>query len=266
MDTIRKKERRNWFYSYNMIFEQDISMQAKLIYLYLCRCADEEGQSFPSHSTIGEKCGIKSRQTVINALKELESIGLLTKENRNREDGGQTSNLYTIYDEPTPVQEMDTPPCRGDGHPPVQEIDTPCLGDGHEGLPKEGLPNNKSVSQSDGQTEPCSTVLDKLQLDELRKANPSDSGLIDEIELNIREMLTNKYTTIAGQPKSKDIIYSVLMKLTYWHIEEVLYKYKEITSQIQIKNHKSYMQNMIYNIAFEKNLKVENKINIIMSR
>lgn len=136
-DIIRKKERKNWFYSYNMIFDQPISEHAKIVFLYLCRCADSEGQSFPSYKKIGSQCSIKSRQTVLNAIKELESIGLLTRESRKNKDGGQTSNLYTIYD--TPVQQMDTP-CPADGHPPVQQMDTPCPPDGHEGLPSEGLP------------------------------------------------------------------------------------------------------------------------------
>jgi hypothetical protein len=156
-----KKERKNWFYSYNMIFDQPISEHAKLIYIYLCRCADSEGKSFPSHATIGLKCGIKSRQTVINAIKELEQIGLLCKEVRLNKGGGQTSNLYTIYDSPTG---QDDDLCPADGHPlssqqtpPVQQVDSPCSVDGHEVLPREALPiegevpapNKNSLAQPD---------------------------------------------------------------------------------------------------------------------
>jgi len=161
MNKIVKMERKNWFYSYDMIFEQPISAYAKVIYVYLCRCADSDGKSFPSHQTIGLKCSIKSRQTVINAIKQLEQIGLLEKEIRFTDKGGQTSNLYFIYDTPQnmdvchapTVQEMDTPcllnghppvhlidtPCPLNGHPPVQEMDTPCTGNGHEVLPNKGL-------------------------------------------------------------------------------------------------------------------------------
>jgi len=99
MDRIRKKELKNWFYSYNMIFEQSISKQAKLLYIYLCRCADDEGQSFPSHRTISVKCSMCVTD-VKNAIKALINARLLDKENQFTETGRKTSNLYTIYDSP----------------------------------------------------------------------------------------------------------------------------------------------------------------------
>jgi len=143
-----KRANRDFFIVHNMIFEQPISEHAKIIYLYLCRCADGDGNSFPSHSTIGEKCGIKSRQTVINALKELEKIRLLSKQSRRTKSGGQTSNLYTIHD--TPVQQIDTP-LSSRWTPPVQQIDTPCPVDGHEVIPNLTI-HTVSQSQSQSQT------------------------------------------------------------------------------------------------------------------
>lgn len=125
MDKIRKKERKNWFYSYNMIFEQAISTHAKLIYLFLCRCADDESECFPSHKYIGNACSIKSRTTVQNAIKELQDIGLVDKEPQYRENGGQSSNLYYIYDSPKPVDEVDLTPCPLNGHPPAHEMVPP---------------------------------------------------------------------------------------------------------------------------------------------
>jgi hypothetical protein len=38
MDGIRR-DRKNWFYSYDMIFEQPISGNSKIIYLYHCKLA-----------------------------------------------------------------------------------------------------------------------------------------------------------------------------------------------------------------------------------
>jgi DNA-binding transcriptional regulator YhcF (GntR family) len=99
MDRIRKKELKNWFYSYNMIFEQSISKQAKLLYIYLCRCADDEGQSFPSHRTIACKCSM-SIAGVKRAVTELELCKLLYKDSQYDKKGRRTSNLYTIYDSP----------------------------------------------------------------------------------------------------------------------------------------------------------------------
>lgn len=100
MDKIRKQERKNWFYSYNMIFSLKISEHAKLIYIFLCRSADAETQCFPSYNYIGEACGIKSRTTIATALKELETAGLIERAAQYNSDGRQTSNCYYIYDTP----------------------------------------------------------------------------------------------------------------------------------------------------------------------
>lgn len=96
---IKKAERRNWFFSYNAIFEMDISIQAKMLYLYLCRCADSQAMSFPSKSTMMRHCSM-GRTSVGNALRELEKAQLLKRESRYRENMSQTSNRYTIYPEP----------------------------------------------------------------------------------------------------------------------------------------------------------------------
>jgi DNA-binding MarR family transcriptional regulator len=99
MGKIRRKELKNWFYSYNMIFEQNISVFAIVLYVYLCRCADKEGQSFPSHKTIAKDCKI-SITSVKNAIKELGKAKLLEKESQFTKKGRRTSNIYTIYDSP----------------------------------------------------------------------------------------------------------------------------------------------------------------------
>ena len=98
MDTIRKNERKNWYYSYNLIFDMGLSIHAKMVYTYLCRCADSDGQAFPSLNDIAKKCSIKSRQTVVNAIKELEEARILSKERRTRENKSQTSTMYIVLD------------------------------------------------------------------------------------------------------------------------------------------------------------------------
>jgi hypothetical protein len=103
MEAFIRKANRNFFYSYNMIFDQNISSHAKVIYIFLCRCADADGQSFPSRSYIASKCSV-SKSSVIRAMRELVDLGLILKEPQfdftNTGVKYQTSNLYTIYDEP----------------------------------------------------------------------------------------------------------------------------------------------------------------------
>lgn len=148
MDKIRKKERKNWFYSYNVIFDLDIPYYAKIVYLYLCRCADEESQAFPSYSTIATKCSI-SRRSAIRAVKILQEIGLLEKQNRIIESNGKiinTSNIYYIYDAPQTLNQEQK--VVTDSHQGWCQCDTRVVTDSHQGgdtlalkgLPIEGLP------------------------------------------------------------------------------------------------------------------------------
>ncbi|MBE5898240.1 MAG: helix-turn-helix domain-containing protein [Lachnospiraceae bacterium] len=96
-DTIEiDKTRKNFFYSYDMIFDLDISCHAKCLYMYLCRCADSDNICFPSYKKIAEKCGISSA-TVKRAIKELMIAGLILKYSSLE---GKGSNRYVIYSEP----------------------------------------------------------------------------------------------------------------------------------------------------------------------
>lgn len=101
---IKKADRKRWFYSYNAIFEMDLSIQAKMLYLYLCRCADSESQSFPARRSIISHCSM-GRTSVGNALRELESSRLITRKSRHRKNKSQTSNQYTIFPEPYEASE-----------------------------------------------------------------------------------------------------------------------------------------------------------------
>lgn len=118
--------KQDFFYSYNMIFSMDISAHAKLVYTYLCRCANSEAKSFPARKTIGEVCSI-GLTSVRNALKELVEARLLKKQEQFRSNGGQTSNLYTVYSEPYTEEGLDNEGVSendmGDGGEQVKAID-----------------------------------------------------------------------------------------------------------------------------------------------
>jgi predicted transcriptional regulator len=125
-ETIKMNKKQDFFYSYNLIFSMDISAHAKLVYTYLCRCANSEAQSFPARKTIGEACSI-GLTSVRNALKELIEAKLLKKQEQFRSNGGQTSNLYTVYSEPYIEEEHDDEEVSendmGDAEEQVEAID-----------------------------------------------------------------------------------------------------------------------------------------------
>jgi len=149
MPDMIRRERKDFFFSYNMIFDQPLSEHAKIIYLYLCRCADDEGQSFPGRRKIAEKCSISDR-TVDKAIKELINIGLLDKEVRH--DGIKfTSNLYTIYNKPRELAAFSSEGSEGGSLGVAKEIRQGSEGgslgvakeirQGSEGGSQEVLPN-----------------------------------------------------------------------------------------------------------------------------
>jgi len=194
MSKIRKRERKNWFYSYNMIFDMDISTNEKIVYLYLCRCADEESQAFPSYSTIAKKCSI-SRTTAIRAVSALVEIGLLEKVVRIIEKDGKTSrtsNLYYIYD--APPQEPQKSEVVSQIHQGWYHTDTRVVSQVHQGgitdtpkgLPNEGLPNEGLLPPLDTTTEAPEpenvVVVDKHSDQASKKTEPATKEEIKKIQ------------------------------------------------------------------------------------
>ncbi len=103
---VQKAERKNWFYSYDMIFEVKTTNHAQLLYVYLCRCADSKSQSFTTHKVVAKHCHV-GKTTVRKALDQLIEARLIIKEYRYRKDNSQTSNQYTIFPEPYNIDEND---------------------------------------------------------------------------------------------------------------------------------------------------------------
>jgi DNA-binding Lrp family transcriptional regulator len=99
-DEIRDARGSHWFYQDNEIVDlygPKIGAYAIAVYTVLARRAnDTTQQCFPSYSSIGKSLSI-SRNAVIQALRKLEEHGLIKIETRiNPDDGGVTSNLYTL--------------------------------------------------------------------------------------------------------------------------------------------------------------------------
>ncbi|NLZ45350.1 MAG: helix-turn-helix domain-containing protein [Clostridiales bacterium] len=280
MDKIRRANKRDFFIAQNMIFDLDISEHAKITYLYLCRCADDESQAFPSYNTIAQKCSF-SRRTALRAVQKLQEVGLLSVENRKILKKGKlvnTSNLYILYDSPN--EGVVTHSHQG-GDTQSPGVVTHSHQGGDTQSPRT-IPNYKdpvfintqSVSQKKPKKEkqPAGNMTDRqtefkniesyfeeqLGFDALKTTHESYSKLIDEIKFNILEMYFNEYTMIKGERKPMMIVRSALMKLTHWHIVNVFDKY--INLNTKITNPKAYMQTMIYNIAFESDLAMTNQV------
>lgn len=78
------------------------------VYWELARMANSEGACWPSVATIAERAGMNDK-TARSAIAELEKAQAVAVESRTREEGGQSSNLYTVNLAP-PSQKVGVPP------------------------------------------------------------------------------------------------------------------------------------------------------------
>ena len=89
----------SWFGS--IYADESISHRARSVYMYLCDRADAQGKCWPGIKTIGTDLKL-SRSTVKRSLKDLERAGYIEKKARHRENGSNTSNLYTVLEKTRP--------------------------------------------------------------------------------------------------------------------------------------------------------------------
>ena len=92
-------DQRPFILVYQDFLESDLldNYYQKLVYIYLKKFADSNNQCFPSIKRLSSLTKIGTTK-VKQTLAELEEKGVISKVNRNRSDGGRTSNLYTLYD------------------------------------------------------------------------------------------------------------------------------------------------------------------------
>ncbi len=79
-------------YSYS---SDELPARAKTVYMYLKDRSDAKGECWPAINTIARETSM-SRSTVKRCIADLIRCGLLTKESRYRENGGNTSNRYFL--------------------------------------------------------------------------------------------------------------------------------------------------------------------------
>jgi len=79
-----------------LAFQTPYKPTPKLILLALCDFSDDKGISFPSLNTLKDKCTV-GKTNLTYVLRAFESINLLRKEKRKRENGSDTSTMYYIH-------------------------------------------------------------------------------------------------------------------------------------------------------------------------
>ena len=83
--------------AFNFIYgEEELSHRAVTVYVYLRDRSNKEGSCWPGVKTIARELKLSPR-TVQRAVRELEKVGLVTRQARYRENGSYTSNKYFLH-------------------------------------------------------------------------------------------------------------------------------------------------------------------------
>ena len=80
---------------FTSLYASELPHRAVAVYMYLCDRADRDGKCYPAIGTIARELKL-SRSTVKRALADLEKSGRLRKEQRWRENGGKSSNMFYV--------------------------------------------------------------------------------------------------------------------------------------------------------------------------
>ena len=83
----------SWFES--IYADERLSHRARAVYMYLRDRSDADGKCWPGVKRIASDLHL-SRRTAQRALADLESAGYVKRDERFRENGSRTSNLYTV--------------------------------------------------------------------------------------------------------------------------------------------------------------------------
>lgn len=96
---VRDNRKKEWFWLDNEYlngYARILGASCTVVYLSLCRHADNNTQScYPSMKLIAEENGISER-TVIRAIKILEEWGIVRVVRRKNDKGTQEVNIYTL--------------------------------------------------------------------------------------------------------------------------------------------------------------------------
>ena len=81
----------------------DVPPREKLMLILIASHANDEGECFPSQTTLAYRSGL-SRRTVLRSLAELEERGIITRRQRRRPDGSRSSDTIRLNVHGAPVR------------------------------------------------------------------------------------------------------------------------------------------------------------------
>lgn len=104
-----------------LLADPDFTIEEKYVFTWLCFHANKHHQAWPAIKTLQDETG-KSRSFIQRTLRHLEEAGYITRQPRYRENGGNSSNLYTIVWRDSEEDEVD--PENMEANNPLRQIET----------------------------------------------------------------------------------------------------------------------------------------------
>lgn len=260
-----------------------VGFHEKMVFIALKKFADSKNQCFPSLKKLSEVTGLSKRK-IQDTLKGLEQKHIISIESRLRDDGGTTSNLYTLYD----FKELWNAGSSEEVAAVVNEYEEKKLislleAKGYTVI-KEKEPETLQADQSNNdsstqlnQFDMVNTTTNKKKSQELERYTIDQIQQIFDYDIMIKDNLYAKddidsvmsilYTAlnttketirIGGEDKPSMVVIGKFMKLTYAEIMYSIEKYSEQTDRI--KNPTAYMLTLLYNAKEQMNLDISNQV------
>lgn len=281
-----KKNTRPFTLVYNDIFLSLSTAYEKAMYHALKMHTDSKGQCFPSVKTLAEESGMglgKANAT----LKDLEKKGVIKIEHQYLENGGKTSNLYTICDPFITIEESKKP--KEKPKLKVQQDDVPefealtakqkkevsaadqadqskkSTGDTSNDITTLRLHNNTLLGDSQGENRVVQT---KYSMDELKKQydyaamvaeKPEKQASIDICIDIITTTVNSKKDTIRIQKEEiqREKVVGRFLKLTKEDIFWVIKRFEQQPNQIH--SPKAYLLTLLYDAKNQRILDCQNR-------
>lgn len=254
----------------------------KLLFIALKSHADDGMQCFPSLDRLAEMC-CTSKKTIQRTLKELVSKGIIKIQSRTRNDGGNASNLYTLYDyAETWITECeeDTDDKNDEKHnndaiiskekepvsPTNQSSDTDSQSSNHtsDSVITKTTTNNTTFNAKCQYNERYSldeikTLFDYDIMTSDKKVNQDDIDSV--INILYKQLNTSKLSVkICGQNIPSSVVQSKLMKLSY---ESILYAIDKFNDKRETLTYpEGYMLAILYQAQEQYHLHIMNQLKV----
>ena len=277
-------DQRPFIMVYHDFFESSLlNEHEKMVFIALKKFAGDKNQCFPRLKLISDDTGISKRK-VQEILQQLKQKNVISIENRFRNDGGNTSNFYTLHDYAEmwgagSSEEIAEIVYKHDERELINELEARGYTVTKEKVPEtlsSDQRNNESSTHNNYNSEKNTTSqpeksqdLERYTIEQIHQLFDYDIMLIDnpfqkrDID-SIMDVLHTAMNTsrpvirIAGQDKPAMAVIGKLMKLDKESIMYAIRKFSEQTDRI--KNPVSYMLTILYHAPEQYHLDIENQV------